>query len=157
LQGIHPQTAYRWFGEGTPPVAAVRVNSRSVLVAPEAAVARAAGGLGLYARVSSHGQEADPGRQVALLAAWAAQARRRRDRLGRVNTELVEAGLSATGRRLVVLDPAELDDGPVRDVTGVLALFRARLRGRRSARNRAGEALRCACRDDGPACAEAGA
>jgi putative resolvase len=27
-----------------------------------------------------------------------------RDRLGRMNTELVEAGLSSTGRRLVVLD-----------------------------------------------------
>jgi hypothetical protein len=31
-------------------------------------------------------------------------------RLGRMNTELVEATLSAHGRRLVVLNPAEADD-----------------------------------------------
>jgi putative resolvase len=73
LQGIHPQTAYRWFREGTLPVPAVRVNSRSVLVAPDAVTAAAGdGGLGPYARVSSHDQEADLGRQVARLAAWAA-------------------------------------------------------------------------------------
>jgi putative resolvase len=28
-QGIHPQTAYRWFRNGTLPVPAVRVNARS--------------------------------------------------------------------------------------------------------------------------------
>lgn len=33
-QGVHPETAYRWFREGTLPVPAVRVNSRSVLVSP---------------------------------------------------------------------------------------------------------------------------
>ena len=42
-----------------------------------------------------------------------------RDRLGRVNTELVEAALSGTGRRLVVLDGGEVDDDLVRDMTGV--------------------------------------
>ena len=190
LQGIHPQTAYRWFREGTLPVAAMRVNSRSVLVAPEAAVTTAAGGLGLYARVSSHDQRTDLDRQVARLAAWAAQpgqpvarieaevgsgmsgtrakVRRllgdplvgtvvveHRDRLGRMNTELVEAALSASGRRLVVLDPAELDDDLVRDMTEVLTSFCARLYGRRSARNRAEKALRCASRDVGPASLEA--
>jgi putative resolvase len=31
-------------------------------------------------------------------------------RLGRMNTELVEAALSVHGRRLVLLDPAEADD-----------------------------------------------
>ena len=61
LQGVHPQTAYRWFREGTLPVPAVRVNSRSVLVASDAAAA-GDGGLGLYARVSSHDQKADLGR-----------------------------------------------------------------------------------------------
>ena len=35
---MHPQTAYRWFREGTLPVAAVRVNSRSVRVGPGVAV-----------------------------------------------------------------------------------------------------------------------
>ncbi len=73
-----------------------------------------------------------------------------RDRLGRMNVELVEAALSASGRTLVVLDPAEVDDGLVRDMTEVLTSFCARLYGRRSARNRAEKALRCAARDVGP-------
>jgi putative resolvase len=75
LLGIHPQTAYRWFREGTVLVPAVRVNSRSVLVAPDAVTAAAGdGGLGLYARVSSHDHRADLDRRVALLAARAAPA-----------------------------------------------------------------------------------
>ena len=74
LQGLHPQTAYRWFREGKLPVPAVRVNSRSVLVAPDAALASARSGLGLYARVSSHDQRGDLDRQVARLSAWAVKA-----------------------------------------------------------------------------------
>jgi putative resolvase len=73
-----------------------------------------------------------------------------RDRLGRMNVELVEAALSAAGRRLVVLDPGEVDDDLVRDMTEVLTSFCARLYGRRSARNRAQKALRCAEKDVGP-------
>jgi putative resolvase len=73
-----------------------------------------------------------------------------RDRLGRMNVELVEAALSASGRSLVVLDPAEVDDDLVRDMTGVLTSFCARLYGRRSARNRAEKALRCAAQGVGP-------
>jgi predicted site-specific integrase-resolvase len=30
LQGVHPQTAYLWFREGTLPVPAVRVNTELV-------------------------------------------------------------------------------------------------------------------------------
>jgi putative resolvase len=74
LQGIHPQAAYRWFREGTLPVPAVRVNSRSVLVAPDAVTAPAQGGVGPYARVPSHDRGADLDRQVARLTAWAAQS-----------------------------------------------------------------------------------
>ncbi|WP_114908170.1 IS607 family transposase, partial [Ornithinimicrobium murale] len=142
-QGVHPQTAYRWFREGTLPVPAVRINSRSVLVSPDAP-AQARTVFGLYARVSSHDQKDDLGRQVARLTSWAADAgglvvrveaevgsgmngsrtkvRRmladpkvtavvveHRDRLGRVNTELIEAALSAHGRRLVVLDDGEVE------------------------------------------------
>ncbi len=63
---MHPQPAYRRFREGTLPVPAVQVNSRSVLVAPDTAAALAeGGGLGLYARVSSHDQKPDLDRQVA--------------------------------------------------------------------------------------------
>ena len=61
LQGVHPQTTYQWFRERTLPVPAVRVNSRSVLVAPDAALVE------------------------------------HRDRLRRMNTELVGAALSAHG------------------------------------------------------------
>jgi len=116
LQGIHPQTAYRWFREGTLPVPAVRVSSRPVLVAPDAVIAPAQGGTGLYARVSSHDQRAGLDRQVARLTA---------------------------------------DDDLVRDVTEVLTSFCARRYGRRSARNRAEKALRCAARDTSPASPQA--
>jgi putative resolvase len=73
-----------------------------------------------------------------------------RDRLGRMNTELVEAALSAQGRALMVLDAGEVDDDLVRDMTEVLTSFCARLYGRRSAKNRAQKALRCAEHDVGP-------
>ena len=68
----------------------------------------------------------------------------RRDRLGRMNTEMVEAALSASGRRLMVLDDTEVDDDLVRDMVEVLTSFCARLHGRRSARNRALRAMECA-------------
>jgi putative resolvase len=184
-QGVHPQTAYRWFREGTLPVPAVRVNQRTVLVNPDEVRGVEVGGVGLYARVSSHDQRADLDRQVSRLSGWAAQAgatvvrvetevgsgmngaRRKvrrlladprvvtvvvehRDRLGRMNTELAEAALSAHGRRLVVLDAGEVTDDLVRDMVEVLTSFCARLYGRRSARNRAIKAVGCAQRDVGP-------
>ena len=55
-----------------------------------------------------------------------------------------EAALSATGRRLVVLDDGEVEDDLVRDMVEVLTLFCARLYGRRSAKNRARKALEAA-------------
>jgi putative resolvase len=71
-----------------------------------------------------------------------------RDRLGRMNTELIEAALSATGRRLVVLDEGEAEDDLVQDIVDVLTSFCARLYGRRSARNRAEKALEAAAAGD---------
>ncbi|GAA0336270.1 IS607-like element IS1535 family transposase [Streptomyces turgidiscabies] len=180
MQGVHPQTAYRWFREGTLPVPAQRVGPRVILVNVEAAAApEVVGGVGLYARVSSRDQKADLERQVARLSAWAAGAGHRvvrveaetgsgmngarakarrlladpevttvvvehRDRLGRMNTELVEAALEASGRRLVVLDGREVEDDLVRDMVEVLTSFCARLYGRRSAKNRAHKALQAA-------------
>ena len=73
-----------------------------------------------------------------------------RDRLGRMNTELVEAALAASRRRLVVLDDGEVTDDLVRDMVEALTSFCARLYGRRSARNRAIKALNCAKNDVGP-------
>ena len=72
------------------------------------------------------------------------------DRLGRMNTEMVEAALAAHGRRLVVLDNSEVTDDLVCDMIEVLTSFCARLYGRRSARNRALKAVGCAQRDVGP-------
>ncbi len=144
------------------------------------------GGLGLYARVSSHDQRADLDRQVSRLTRWAAAASARvmrveaevasgmtgrrpklrrlladpavqtvvvthRDRLARMNAELVEAALWAHGRRLVVLDDGEVTDDLIGDMVQVLTSCCARLYGRRSARNRALKAVRCAERDVGPA------
>jgi putative resolvase len=67
-----------------------------------------------------------------------------------VNTELVEAALSAHNRRLVVLDDSEVTGDLVRDMVEVLTSFCARLYGCRTARNRALKALGCAQQDIGP-------
>ncbi|WP_030619074.1 IS607 family transposase [Streptomyces fulvoviolaceus] len=169
-----------WFREGTLPVPAQRVGPRTILVNMRAnAAPEAIGGLGLYARVSSHDQKDDLERQMARLARWAATAGHQvvrvesevasgmngarskakrlladpavqavvvehKDRLGRMNVELVEAALSATGRRLIVLDDGEVEDDLVRDMVEVLTSFCARLYGRRSANNRARKALQAA-------------
>ncbi|KPI18544.1 hypothetical protein OK006_10302 [Actinobacteria bacterium OK006] len=64
--------------------------------------------------------------------------------VGRMNVELIEAALSATGRRMVVLDDGEVEDDLVRDMIEILTSFCARLYGRRSAKNRAKKALEAA-------------
>lgn len=60
-----------------------------------------------------------------------------RDRLARMNANLIESALNAAGRRLIVVDKSELDDDLVRDMTEVLTSFCARLYGRRGAKQRA--------------------
>ena len=64
-----------------------------------------------------------------------------RDRFARFGAEYFEAALSAPGYRLMVMDPAELDDDLVRDVTGILTSLRARLYGRGKAADRAKRAV----------------
>ena len=64
-----------------------------------------------------------------------------RDRFARFGAEYVEAAMSASGRRLLVVDPAEVDDDLVRDVTEILTSLCARLYGRRAAANRAARAV----------------
>ncbi|MEX0659032.1 MAG: IS607 family transposase [Egibacteraceae bacterium] len=182
-EGVHYQTAWRWVRDGRMPVPVSRTPTGTIIVCVDDA--DPTGGLGLYARVSSHDQKADLDRQVARLTEWAATTgvpvvrvevevgsgvngtRRKvrrlladsdvgtvvvehRDRLGRMNVELVEAALTAAGRRLVVLDDGEVDDDLVGDMVEVLTSLCARLYGRRSARNRAEKALRCAARDTRP-------
>ena len=64
-----------------------------------------------------------------------------RDRFAWFGAEYVEAALAASGRRLLVMDPAGVDDDLVRDVTEILTSLCARLYGRRAAANRAARAL----------------
>ncbi|MER6591279.1 IS607 family transposase [Micromonospora purpureochromogenes] len=67
-----------------------------------------------------------------------------RDRFARFGAEYVEAALAAQGRRLLVVDPAEVDDDLVRDVTEILTSLCARRYGRRGAANRARRAVEVA-------------
>jgi len=64
-----------------------------------------------------------------------------RDRFARFGAEYVEAALAAQNRRLLVVDPSEVDDDLVRDVTEILTSLCARLYGRRAAANRAAKAM----------------
>jgi predicted site-specific integrase-resolvase len=64
-----------------------------------------------------------------------------RDRFCRFGSEYVEASLSSSGRRLLVVDPGEIDDDLVRDMTEILTSLCARLYGKRAAANRAARAV----------------
>ena len=182
LNGVHPQTAYRWFREGTMPVPARRLPSGTIMV-EAAGVPKGVGSVVVYARVSSAGQKADLDRQVARVTAWATgqdlavsrvvtevgsalNGRRKkflgllrdpavttivvehRDRFARFGAEYVEAALSAQSRRLLVMDPAEVDDDLVRDVTEILTSLCVRLYGRRAAADRANRAVAAATTED---------
>ncbi len=184
-EGVHYQTAWRWFRDGQLPVPAVRTATGTILVQLPVDTAGSARTV-IYARVSSHDQRGDLDRQVARLTLWATgqglavdevvvevgsgmSGKRRklarlladataatvvvehRDRLARFGVEHLEAALSAQGRRVVVVDPGEVDDDLIREMTEVLTWFCARLYGRRGARNRAVKALGCARNDVGPA------
>lgn len=70
-----------------------------------------------------------------------------RDRLARFGVEHLEAALSASGRRLIVLDAEETTSDLVRDITDVLTSMCARLYGQRSAKNRAARAIAAATGD----------
>jgi putative resolvase len=91
VNGMHPQTAYRWFRQGTMPVPARRLPSGTILVdAPESP---SGGRAVVYARVSAYDQRADLDRQVARLTAWATGQ-------GVAVAEVVtEVGLGLNGKR----------------------------------------------------------
>ena len=90
--GVNRHTAYRWFREGTLPVPAERVG-RLILVRTTPPGDGAAGGVVIYARVSSHDQRADLDRQVARLTAWATE----QDLT--VGQVVVEVGSGLNGKR----------------------------------------------------------
>jgi predicted site-specific integrase-resolvase len=71
-----------------------------------------------------------------------------RDRFARFGAEYVEASLAAGGRRLLVVDPAEVDDDLVRDVSEILTSLCARLYGRGVAANRVARAVKALGQDD---------
>jgi predicted site-specific integrase-resolvase len=71
-----------------------------------------------------------------------------RDRFARFGAEYVEAALAASGRRLLVADPAGADDDLVRDVSEVLTSQCARRYGRRAAADRAARAVAAATAAD---------
>ena len=73
-----------------------------------------------------------------------------RDRFARFGAEYVEAALAASGRRLLVVDPAEVDEDLVRDVTEILTSLCARLYGRRAAADRAARAVSAITAGDPP-------
>ena len=64
-----------------------------------------------------------------------------RDRFARFGAEYVEAALAASGRRLLVVDPGEVDDDLVGDVTEILTSLCARLYGHTAAADRAARAV----------------
>jgi predicted site-specific integrase-resolvase len=67
-----------------------------------------------------------------------------RDRLARFGSEYIEAAMSASGRKVVVVDQTEMKDDLVKDMVDILTSFCARLYGRRAAKNRAAKALAAA-------------
>ncbi|MFD4405582.1 IS607 family transposase [Nocardia sp. NPDC058499] len=90
-QGVHPQTAYRWFREDRMPVPARRLDSGTIWV--DVAEVSTAGRVVIYARVSSHDQRGDLDRQVARLTQWATSN-------GHVVGEVVtEVGSGLNGKR----------------------------------------------------------
>lgn len=178
-QGVSYKTAWRMWRDGRLPVPAEQLPTGTVIVHPPRPVA---GGVALYARVSSGDQKADLERQLGRLTEYAtangmavikavseagsglnghrpkllkllADPKVRtivvehRDRLARFGSEYLEAALAADGRKLVVVDAAEMKDDLVQDMIDVLVSFCARLYGRRSARNRAGKAVKAAMED----------
>jgi predicted site-specific integrase-resolvase len=166
-EGVHPVTAYRWFREGKLPVPARRVGGLILVEQPAEAVP--AETVVVYARVSSADQKHLTVSRVVTEVGSALNGRRKkflgllrdpavstivvehRDRFARFGSEYVEAALSAQGRRLLVVDPAEVDDDLVHDVTEILTSLCARLYGRRAAANRAQRAVTAATEPDQPA------
>jgi len=68
-EGVHYQTAWRWWRDGKLPVPARQTATGTILAGVPAAgsgVARVV----VYARVSSHDQRADLDRQVARVTGW---------------------------------------------------------------------------------------
>jgi len=92
-EGIHYQTAWRWWRDGKLPVPARRAPSGTILVDAPRPGTGTEGWAVVYARVSSHDQRSDLDRQVARLVGWATAQ-------GLAVSEVVtEVGSGMNGRR----------------------------------------------------------
>jgi putative resolvase len=92
-QGVHYQTAWRWWKRGALPVPARQLASGTILVEVPASPAGTAGRTVVYARVSSHDQRADLDRQVSRVMGWAGE------RQLVVDQVVTEVGSGLNGRR----------------------------------------------------------
>ena len=91
-EGVHDQTAWRWFRDGHLPVPAVRTPTGTIMVdVPRLGVE--GGRTVLYARVSSHDQRSDLDGQVARLTEWAT------GRKMSVDEVVTEVGSGMNGKR----------------------------------------------------------
>jgi len=63
-QGIHYNTAYRWFNEGNMPVSAYKTKSGSIMVEEQSSNVKNNEKIFIYARVSSNNKKDDLNRQV---------------------------------------------------------------------------------------------
>lgn len=70
-EGIHYQTAWKWFRDGKLPVPAIKTPSGTILVDVPRTGTVGAEKVSIYATVSSHDQRTDLDRQVARIAEWA--------------------------------------------------------------------------------------
>ena len=98
--GLHPQTAYKWFRDGKLPVPAYRAGNLILIGDPERPVSPAGSpavsNTVVYARVSSADQKSDLDRQVARVVMWATGSGRT---VSQVVTE-VGSGLNGKRRKL---------------------------------------------------------
>ena len=98
-QGVHPQTAYKWFREGKLPVPA-RKMGKLILVGDLAdRPAQHRGRTVVYARVSSADQKPDLDRQVARVISWGTE---HGYEIGQVATE-VGSALNGKRRKFLAL------------------------------------------------------
>jgi predicted site-specific integrase-resolvase len=92
-QGIHPQTAYRWYGTGKMPVPTCRVSNKLILIGDLESPSEKQGSTVIYARVSSSDQKSDVDRQVARVLTWATENGYKIDKV------VTEIGSALNGRR----------------------------------------------------------
>jgi len=92
-QGVHYQTAWRWWKRGALPVPARQLPSGTILVDVPTVRAGTPGRTVVYARVSAHDQRGDLERQVARAVRWAGGQQLAVDQV------VTEVGSGLNGRR----------------------------------------------------------